>query len=71
MLTLWKQNVEWTCESIDIEAAFLEGGIEEPTFMEWPPGMTHLGQIDSDTRRDKCIRLRKSIYGNVDSALRF
>ena len=55
MFTLWKQNEEWTCESIDIEAAFLEGGIEEPTFMEWPPGMTQLGQIDSDTRRDKCI----------------
>ena len=55
MFTLWKQNEGWTHESIDIEAAFLEGGIEEPTFMEWPPKMTQLGQIDSDTRRDKCI----------------
>ena len=39
--------------------------------MEWPPGMTELGQIDEETRRRMCLRLLKTIYGNVDAALRF
>jgi hypothetical protein len=55
MYTLWKQESNWICETIDIEAAYLEGDIEEPTFMEWPPGMIELGQIDENTRRQRCI----------------
>ena len=38
MFALWNHQKGWICETIDIEAAFLEGNIEEPTFMEWPPG---------------------------------
>jgi hypothetical protein len=70
-MTLWNEDKGWICETIDIEAAFLEGDIEEPTFMEWPPGMKELEQINEKTRRTDCICLRKTIYGNVDAALRF
>ena len=33
--------------------------------------MKELEQINKKTRRTDCIRLRKTIYGNVDAALRF
>ena len=49
----------------------MEGDIDEPTFIEWPPGMKELDQIDEKTRKMNCICLRKTIYGNVDAALRF
>ena len=68
---LYKHKENWDCELIDIEAAFLEGDIDKPTFMEWPPGMMLLGQADEETIQHKCIMLNKSIYGNVDAALRF
>src|SRR5688572_26083261 len=62
MFALQKHKKDWICETIDIEAAFLEGDIEESTFMKWPPGMKELGQIDESFRRDtNCIRLKKSI----------
>ena len=58
-------------ETIDIEAAFLEGEIEEPAYMEWPPGMMELGQIDAEEKATNCIQLNKNIYGMVDAALIF
>ena len=69
MFALWNHKKGWICETIDIEAAFLEGNIEEPTFMEWPPGCVKLDFISAKDRKEKCIRLWKSIYGNVDAAL--
>lgn len=33
----------WILESIDIEAAFLGGDIEEHMYIEWPPGIVELG----------------------------
>ncbi|HEY9710756.1 MAG TPA: reverse transcriptase domain-containing protein, partial [Oculatellaceae cyanobacterium] len=70
-LTLWNQDKQWVCESIDIEAAFLEGSIEEPTFMEFPPGAVKLGYITEQDKKSKCIQLKKSIYGNVNASLCF
>lgn len=35
----------WMVETIDIEAAFFEGEIEEPAYMEWPPGMLKLDRL--------------------------
>src|SRR5687768_5512026 len=71
MFALWNHKKGWICKTIDIEAAFLEENIEEPTFMEWPPGIKELGQITEAVRKNQHIRLKKSIYGNVDSALKF
>ena len=67
-LALW---FGWECESLDIEAAFLEGTITEPTFLEWPPGSIDLGYATGEDVQQRCIQLKKSIYGNVDAALRF
>ena len=33
-LTLYFEDEDWICEVIDIEAAFLEGDIEEPMYIE-------------------------------------
>lgn len=70
-LTLYFEDRGWVCELIDIEAVFLEGSIEEPTYLEWPPGTVELGYATNEDLLTKCIRLRKSIYGNVNAALRF
>ena len=62
---------DWACESADIKAAFLEGDATTDMFMEWPPGLVELGIIDEATKLRLCIKLVKSIYGNVDAALCF
>jgi hypothetical protein len=50
---------------IDIETAFLHGQLEddEIVFMDCPHGMDH--------ENDECLRLRKTIYGLVQSARAF
>ena len=70
-LTLAYKDLGWKCESVDIEAAFLEGEIDTPSYMEWPPGSVDLGYVTQENRKKTCILLLKSIYGNVDAALRF
>ena len=70
-ITIANIDKEWTCEVIDIEAAFLEGDIDEPIFVEWPDGITELGFVSEKDAEANCIELKKSMYGNVDSALRF
>ena len=62
---------DWTIEVIDIEAAFLEGEITEPTFIHFPEGMEQFGFIREGERDNYCIELKKSMYGNVDAALKF
>lgn len=61
----------WTLESIDIEEASLEGDIEVHMYMDWPPGMVELGQIDHEETANNCIQLNKNIYGMLDAALIF
>ncbi len=65
--------ITFVCEMIDIEAAFLEGDMEggKPTFIDWPDGMFELGFIDEKDIDENCILLLKSMYGNVDAAIRF
>ena len=41
---------EWTIEVIDIEAAFLEGEITEPTFIHFLEGMEQFGFIQEGIR---------------------
>jgi hypothetical protein len=60
---------EWTIEIIDIEAAFLEGTLEEPAYIEWPEGMVELGFITEEQARTTVAQLFKSMYGNVNAAL--
>ena len=70
-IALYHQDDEepWTIELQDISAAFLEGEIEEPLYIEWPPGMVELGFISEKEKKKCCIKLVRGMYGNKDSAL--
>jgi hypothetical protein len=70
-IALYKQREDWTVECLDIEAAFLEGDIDEPIYIELPEGMDELGFVTTEEMQTHCIELGKSMYGNVDAALRF
>jgi len=69
--TLMNKHLGWICESIDIEAAFLEGQLSVPNFMEFPPESLGLGFITAEELTAECILLLGNIYGNVDAALIF
>jgi hypothetical protein len=71
LLALALYNEDWTVECLDIEAAFLEGDIDEPIYIEFPEGMDELGFVTEKEMHTHCIELGKSMYGNVDAALRF
>ena len=70
-VALYNTEEGWELHLIDVEAAFLEGSLGGPTFMEWPPGMVLLGLITEEQRKEECLQMLKCIYGNVDAALRF
>ena len=70
-LTLMNKHRGWVCHSIDIEAAFLEGRLGVPNFLEFPPGALGLGFITAEELATQCILLLGNIYGNVDAALIF
>jgi hypothetical protein len=70
-IALYKQEENWTAECLDIEAAFLEGELDKPIYIEFPEGMDLLGFVTTDEMESHCIELGKSMYGNVDAALRF
>ena len=54
---------------MDVEAAFLNPMLDRTFYLEWPEGMVDLGFITEDERREYCIKLKRSMYGNVDAAL--
>lgn len=70
-LTLMNRFKGWVCQSINIKAAFLEGQLSVPNFMEFPPGSLGLGFITAEELSTECILLLGNIYGNVDAALIF
>ena len=59
------------CKVIDIKAAFLEGPLDKPTFIEWPEMIEYFGFIDEEEKEEIVIQLLNSMYSNVDAALRF
>ena len=71
LITLWNENKEWICEMFDVEAAFLNAELETPMYLEWPDEMKRLGFITEEEEKTKCIKLIRSMYGNVDAALRW
>jgi hypothetical protein len=62
---------DFVVEMVDITAAFLEGTIWVPTFIEWPDRMQDLGFASQDDINNHCIQLLKLMCGNVDAAIRF
>ena len=55
----------------DVEAAFLNAELETPMYLEWSELMKELGFMTEEEERNKCIKLVRSMYGNVDAALRW
>ena len=55
----------------DVEAAFLNAELDQPTYIEWPQGMEELGFISEEEKLEYCIQLTKAMYGNIDSPLRW
>jgi hypothetical protein len=45
--------------------------MDKPCYIEWPVGMLELGFITEEEFDEYCIQLLKSMYGNVDAALKF
>ena len=74
-LSLYKwdksEEIRWVCEIIDVEAAFLEGDMEEQIYIEWPDGVLDFGFETQETMKNKCIKLEKAMYGTVQAALQF
>lgn len=59
----------WTCELVDIEAAFLEGKLKQPAYIDLPPGLVELGFMTQEEFDKSCIELQGGMYGNVNAAL--
>ena len=55
----------------DVEAAFLNAEMEIPMYLEWLESMRELGFITKEEVYEKCIKLVRSMHGNVDAALRW
>ncbi len=58
-IALYHDNTKdpWTCELVDIEAAFLEGKLTAPTYIQIPRGMVELGFMKQKEYEDNCIEL--------------
>ena len=68
LLVLTVQN-GWTCEQLDVKAAFLYGDLSEEVYMELPPGYNmrdqkgQKGPVRLHDSGTYCARLHISIYG--------
>ena len=61
----------WVLESFDVEAAFLNSDLETKVYIEWLERMLDLGLITQEEYNTYCTELQKTIYGNIDSPLRW
>ena len=71
LYTLWMYDKGWRCEMFDVEAAFLNAELETAMYLKWPEAMHELGFITKHQLDNECIKLVRSMYGNVDAALRW
>ena len=68
-LMFWYE--EWITRSCDVEAAFLEADMDVEMYIEPHPAMVACGFMTEEQRKKTDIRLMKSMYGNVDAAIKF
>ena len=69
--TLFNKKNGWTMENCDIEAAILESDMDNDLFIEPHPAMVTCGFMTEDERKKMAIKFLKSMYGNVDAAIKF
>ena len=67
LIVLFKWKDKWVAELIDVEAAFLEAGLDEEVYLEWPYGMVEFGYITEEERKEYVILLDRAMYGLVQS----
>ena len=65
IIILYYSDQGWICEVFDIEAAFLELYLDNKMYIKWPEGMVELGFLTEEERDSICVRLERSMYGNV------
>jgi hypothetical protein len=68
-LTLYYEKQNWTCELVDVEAAFLEGKLKSAVYIDLPVGMVELGFMSQEEFEKACAELTGGMYGCVDAAL--
>lgn len=68
-LTLFYDDKDWICELVDVEAAFLEGKLKAPVYIDLPKGMVELGFMSKEEFDQACAELTGGMYGCVDAAL--
>ena len=61
----------WRTRSLDVEAAFLEPEMDNEMYIEPHPAMVVCGFMTEEERKRSAILLLKSMYGNVDAAIKF
>ncbi|MGB2452939.1 MAG: reverse transcriptase domain-containing protein, partial [Candidatus Poseidoniaceae archaeon] len=64
-------HIGWITQSCDVEAAFLEATMDVEMFIEPHPAMVVCGFMTEKQRKETAIQLVKSMYGNVDAAIKF
>ena len=64
-------NDGWNIHVIDIEAAFLEGKLNIPMFVEWLPGMIELGFLSEEDAQEYVCMLTGVMDGNVQAVVAF
>ncbi len=64
-------DIIYVIDMIDIEAAFLEGDLPKPVYIEFPPGLLEAGLITEEEAKNECIELTGGMYGSPESALQF
>ena len=65
--TMTLSEKTWDCVSVDVEAAFLNPHLKREACLEWPEGMVEMVFISSKDKEENCIKLVRSMYGNVDA----
>jgi hypothetical protein len=56
----------WTCETIDVETAFLYGLLQELVYLHLPDGINEIG--GAETSADDVVVLDKALYGLVQAS---
>jgi hypothetical protein len=62
---------DWTIEMYYVEAAFLNAELGHKQYIYVPEAMVRTEMISEKEASEICFELTKSMYGNVDAALRF
>ena len=61
-------HANWTCELVDIEAAFLNADLEDTICMEWPEGSLELGIVNERTLEKEVVLPKKAMCGAVQAS---